>query len=998
MKRTNSRKGSALLIVLGMMAFMIISAVAFSAYMRTSRLPSSYLRRTAASRLLAKAALAEAIERVDVAVNDNVYPDQRAGIRVPSARRLIALGETDTSRPRNYWYHNVFIGSNAFMRAEDTVSTLTLEGLAYLPPPLVNDVRRYSRLSRAATWHTMGFDAGRYAYCAVDVSDCLDVNRLVADSRRNSGGRRVTLAHMFENSAHTGYERDPKSWDDFMKNFRESLTESDEATNDRFVPGKVPLVSMADWNLAVHALAPSGVESPFAKYVENGGGANFYGIGGLTGPAVDKIRSLRLVSDSLIPPGELDSSEVDLASDGQPFNANFLDQKPTFMQMVTTTGGGSMPGMRRLAQSLTLLDLCCLYDYLDKDSIPVSLSLPTTEQVPMFCGIRPTFGNAVFQGTQTTSQNTSGSTVTRRTEYSLNPNALLSGLAGMKAIVAFPFKRADPGNFTYDGCIRLFFADPASFSGLRGMKNLRPPTPNGNEFKEEGYANGVFKISIPQNSLPSFKDVMEDTEAVKDIQIALANRLGPVKTALNTPVFWVERQVQIDPSTGQPNPSDPGTITAAGCNIVPVDGNGNPIQKFADNNQFKTYIENGGADAFALHMAVYLRVKKGNDTVDLVPASAADDALNGVMNVQAGVNNQLACGLEGPVLRFSSTATVAFSDSAWTTMNTPANFPTDGLICPDPRFNHAPEDWMASSVDTAAGWLNAVNPTVQDRDGDIFMFVSNQNYMQSVYELAFLPNISDLDKSGKNNFHGYYEAPSRDAYAADITQCFHYNLFWKTYRCYDGAAGNRHDFERLGLVLNDGAFRVNPFSQSIDALMAAFANTPYDWSVASTNDTLPTSLSDSECRAKKFNEEYAFSEMNDMAKFAWADLKNVAENFRDRMRSANGDWEGVFDNLGWDADEFCQPAGKSLTSTDPLDAVDRKFLYGFWHDAFANRQQLFLVFVRAEPMMMGGGSVNSTPPALGARAVALVWRDPEGSSGGVDVPHRTRVLMYRQFE
>ena len=48
--------------------------------------------------------------------------------------------------------------------------------------------------------------------------------------------------------------------------------------------------------------------------------------------------------------------------------------------------------------------------------------------------------------------------------------------------------------------------------------------------------------------------------------------------------------------------------------------------------------------------------------------------------------------------------------------------------------------------------------------------------------------------------------------------------------------------------------------------------------------------------------------------------------------------------------------------------------------------------------MMGGGSVNSTPPALGARAVALVWRDPEGSSGGVDVPHRTRVLMYRQFE
>ena len=56
------RNGSALLIVLGMLAFMIVSAVAFAAYMRFARLPSSYLRRTSASRLLAKAALARVVE------------------------------------------------------------------------------------------------------------------------------------------------------------------------------------------------------------------------------------------------------------------------------------------------------------------------------------------------------------------------------------------------------------------------------------------------------------------------------------------------------------------------------------------------------------------------------------------------------------------------------------------------------------------------------------------------------------------------------------------------------------------------------------------------------------------------------------------------------------------------------------------------------------------------------------------------------------------------
>ena len=73
-------------------------------------------------------------------------------------------------------------------------------------------------------------------------------------------------------------------------------------------------------------------------------------------------------------------------------------------------------------------------------------------------------------------------------------------------------------------------------------------------------------------------------------------------------------------------------------------------------------------------------------------------------------------------------------------------------------------------------------------------------------------------------------------------------------------------------------------------------------------------------------------------------------------------------------------------------------------------------------MMMGGGANKQTPPQLGARAVALVWRNPnkgskpysEESSGGggasgkgaassagstpANAPHQTRVLFYRQFD
>ena len=60
MNVSRERRGSALLIVLGFVAFLIVSAVTFSIYMRYSRLPSSYLRRTATSRQLVKAALARA--------------------------------------------------------------------------------------------------------------------------------------------------------------------------------------------------------------------------------------------------------------------------------------------------------------------------------------------------------------------------------------------------------------------------------------------------------------------------------------------------------------------------------------------------------------------------------------------------------------------------------------------------------------------------------------------------------------------------------------------------------------------------------------------------------------------------------------------------------------------------------------------------------------------------------------------------------------------------
>jgi hypothetical protein len=103
---------------------------------------------------------------------------------------------------------------------------------------------------------------------------------------------------------------------------------------------------------------------------------------------------------------------------------------------------------------------------------------------------------------------------------------------------------------------------------------------------------------------------------------------------------------------------------------------------------------------------------------------------------------------------------------------------------------------------------------------------------------------------------------------------------------------------------------------------------------------------------------------------------------------------------------------------NPLHGVDRKFLYSFWRECFQNRQQLFLVFIRAEPPTIGGADSGSQATSqLGARGVALVWRDPAPPKRGsrpertalttrenwrqyyqTCSPHRTRVLFYHQFD
>jgi len=303
------------------------------------------------------------------------------------------------------------------------------------------------------------------------------------------------------------------------------------------------------------------------------------------------------------------------------------------------------------------------------------------------------------------------------------------------------------------------------------------------------------------------------------------------------------------------------------------------------------------------------------------------------------------------------------------------------------------------------------------------MATSDQARMQSVYELMMLPRLQNaLTRGSSMGFTGTYpvncDGKVRGAGDALKDRAF----MWRTY--------NMGDFDELGdgrIVSGGNGMKVNPYTDSAKVMMAAFANTPYNWRLASDEDDELYNM-----KASDYNAAYAWNGYTEKAnkgsaKICWEHPENLAgafqedirdqsiraeyEDYVEKLKGNNGmvpeHWSYVFQRLGWSSDSRYLLSDLPQLETEDTDlfAVDKKFLYGFWHDCFAARQQLFLVFVRAEPMMMGGGVKGQVPPQLGARAVALVWRDPAATTGTRTVggqtlpnPHRTRILFYHQFD
>ena len=1103
------KKGSALLIVLGMLSFMVVSAVGFSIYMRSSRTPSSYLRRNVAARYLVRSALAKAIEelegdynrdpdwgKVDDSETDvsqrfyGIYDDPFPGVVLGDA-----TARSNPLHNGDYWLGRVFMPFGAVRSTDATVPTLTLEALAYLPPAIIDDVRRLSRLTRTASWRSFPYDAGRYAYCAVNVSDLFDINRLRANVPRNSGLDRVTLVSLCADSL-----------GDIMSIKENSAQALDDLLDSVEDHGKingnvVPFTSLADFNV----LTGSGSEyAPFMDFIGTTE----------TGPLTSKSGSSKtanamFITDTWFPPLATSSGKpvFDLASNAQPFREYTAKSFDELIGALNETVVGNTKTYELYANNLGA-GLICLYDYLDGDSQPVSLAMPTTEAVPMAVGISSPLGIEMsldsmdgkdyeVTGLTGTAEPKAGGGLENVGNIVAKRNVKLmgvkfSGSANVPVVVTCPFKRLKTTNRAKNWKVRgimKVWAAPKEM-GCRPQDrdgNLYPAT-----FAKDA-KNGVATFVSAEKSLPfSSIDVRTTDEAVADITLEF--NCSGVPTM---PVFYAVHEEVDQGASGKNNPdyknfnADPDNLKRDYKSLGDIYSNASykdrafrPLAldgtvaadwaakasaaRFDPTRPYSTdparagltELQSGDVADFRIHAAIWLQIVDNNgEVVDMAPACAKDD--DTWLKHSAG-DLDAKMGNGTPLLGFRGNTDVKFKDIDTTLPSTVAFENWGSLYAVDPRYNFAPEDWYAEEGQFATGnkWLQNVTPLlgVGGRDHDIFMFVSDQEYLQSIGELQFLPYIEDLTYQDGKLVGGIYNPdinlpgrglcakPFSDRMGIGSGNFANVNRFWRTYSAYPcgsvAGTADRNPYylrdktgEEVTVLSGGNLFKLNPFSRDDRVLFAALVGTPFDYYVASTNYNHSQSGAQNNSIAenmslKNMMDTFSFGKSG-VAKLSNSDIKSIAEEIRsgfdDVADSGDADWLSAWeDDLLWQSNDANHVnennktfMDSSLQLSETLHGVDRKYLYSFWRDCFDNRQQLFLIFVRAEPSSVGGGGMSRASSQLGARAVALVWRDPEipeknkanrkartelnSRDAVLDAreecpPHRTRVLFYHQFD
>ena len=418
-----ANKGSALLVVLGFLTFMIISAVSFSIYMRIERQASSNYRHSITARHLLESSLFRAMDEVDadLRLNNNAKFPTHAG-----------------------WEGRVFT-SQSNTPEKENARVLSLEALSFLPASLVNDARVAAASS--VEWRRMSMPiegqvsilnnsarssgdksyVGRYAYICVNLSDMLNINGCTNAVRGVSNV--VSVASLFST---------PSLADTFLK----------QAQND------VYYASLQDF-YACMAVASKNYfggpsDSPYIKFLKDGLNVGFNDsynhllvTDGFAKTPPARSTACNVAINPPFTPGQLSGGAGGVGPSMDPiFSAKIREMFPD----ATDFAQDGMPFQAMLA------------DYLSKDSVGIMrVDAPSSKLAPMICQvwlappIMPTITSEL-----------TGPPDKPDTLYKLNlvsdVNAMAAGL-GLQVRVCFPFKnveaRIKPYTLKVDGFFRV---------------------------------------------------------------------------------------------------------------------------------------------------------------------------------------------------------------------------------------------------------------------------------------------------------------------------------------------------------------------------------------------------------------------------------------------------------------------------------------------------------------------------------------------------------------
>jgi len=886
-ERGAAKQGSALLIVLGFLSFMMISAVSFAIYMRIERQASSNYRHSVTARHLLNAGLCRAIDEID------------AELRVPSAPGGFA-------RPVKFpdWPGRVKPSAvpNGGQNSQDA-RVLSLEALSFIPAIFVNDVRRYAIPNTAdsrdpngytwagAKWRPLSMpvnfnsgenafgaaEVGRYAYVCINLSDMLDVNGVGASAASTN---RINISHLFDSEAKA------KTFD------------SNKAAQDRRYE------NLQDFYACMYARKDPTFGSPYHELMETGDDVGF-----------DEAQNHVLVTDSIAKPEYVRSADPCNVLEDPPVSSALLGASRTASASLeakfqTALANALVGGLQNQGNMMATM----IADYLDKDSQPKQLNMPSVEMVPMISQILvPDFFAPVI-------------------------------IKQTLPAVADPSKTRD----VYS--VQLISAPPAAYIDVElvwPFKNQEDRTPQPafdvevNAFLKLDYVHTPHSsgdFNHPPTSVPG------------------AYTYVPLTAQASIPNFWSKNTAT--PAACYEHVPVKFSINAASITFPIIDSEkGTPEPGFQLNQPF------------SVSLVVFARVKQGNDYVDCAPQMMPYPNSNISQEYILTRNKIFFQTVASPPV--AATMLVGRPiEYEWKSLEVPDprfNWKASNWI-KNPELNA-----ISPAVNASTTALLGKN----GRDGDIYLAVSDIGEMQSPGELGFIVRPFNYQVVGNpvdfRTQNTVANAEDQD-YMFRTIRLYDHGANHPRDRIYDyfivrGKGGSLqggrvNPLSDLPQVLA-AAVQHTP----VDYYWAGEKTIKGQVS-ATRNHVFDETLSPSAWAGFTNGWFKCLQNAKTASPFNTAWNSNLSDVY---WRQDLFGWYSE----GTPTTVFAT-SPYSQTMSDPLHEIDRKMLFDYTLNNFSDRQQLFLYVLRAEVTVpsFGGSDMGGVKPVAGGRAVALVWRDP----------------------